>query len=226
MRRGILTLLLLLLPVTAVQAQDAQKLYEAMEQKLAKAKAHKIGFNIKGDQGGDPFNGKGTLILATGNRLQMTYEAQIGKQSRKGTTVSDGKTLVRHRVEDGKPEMKSMPIHDKHYEVVSGWLIRAGLFVGMERAESNNPKGSSILKLSEFKMAGKEKIGGCDANVIEYQLALADNTNTLTCRLWLDAQTGMPLKRVLEGDGFRVIETYSQWELDPKLPEDTFTLPK
>ena len=71
-----------------------------------------------------------------------------------------------------------------------------------------------------------------EANLIEYPIDVGGKGNSkLTCKLWLDSQTGLPVKRVViwtqgEKSITLVTETYSQWELDPKLPEDTFALPK
>jgi outer membrane lipoprotein-sorting protein len=219
-----------LLLVPAVQAQDAaQKLFEAMEQKLAKTKAHKIVFEIDTSDGGRETQLKGTLIFATGNRVKLTFEGQSAKKSVKGIITCDGKTVDLDAEEDGKPQKESRPAPDKLYENMSAWLIRASLFQGVVRGIAiNNPIGPGKLPPTDFKMIGKEKVGGRDALVIEYRLAPPDGKDSATCKVWFDAQTNLPLKRVLEAGGgkFRVAETYTQWELDPKLPDGTFTMPK
>src|SRR5262245_49565980 len=79
----------------------AQKLYEAMEQKLTKAKAYRFDFTLEimiPDKK-DPAKVKGTVILATGNRLKVTGE---GDKDKKTITVmvSDGKTVA--QLEAGK----------------------------------------------------------------------------------------------------------------------------
>jgi outer membrane lipoprotein-sorting protein len=220
----------LLAPVALAQ-DAAQKLYEAMEQKIAKAKAHKFGFDLDALDHDEAIKIKGTLILATGNRANMSFQGQEGKRSIKGKVVSDGKTMFTQMDLDGKPEMKTKPVSDKLFTVLVGYLSRTGLFLGFEIMDRENPKDAAELKLSAFKSAGKAKVGSRDANVIEYMLIPPDSKTPASCKLWLDAQTNLPLKRTLEAnrDGklvFRVVETYMQWELDPKLPEGTFTLPK
>src|SRR5437870_10882778 len=68
--------------VPAARAQDgAQKLYEAMEQKLSKAKAHKIGIEHVGTAGPWPLRMQSTLRNTKVNKLKLTFEGQEGKRA-------------------------------------------------------------------------------------------------------------------------------------------------
>jgi outer membrane lipoprotein-sorting protein len=221
---------MLLAPV--VQAQEAQKLYDALEQKLAKARAYRFGFSIEAQDRDEITKAMGTVIVAADNRLKITFMGMVGKRPTKGTIVSDGKMLVSQGEFDGKPENKSRPASAKLSSATTAMLSRAGLFVAIDAAvEAGAPKDAAELKIMGLTSIGKEKVGDRDANVIEYQLLPAGEKTPATIRLWLDAQTSLPLKRTLEARDsdkvvFRVVETYNQWEIDPKLPDETFTLPK
>jgi outer membrane lipoprotein-sorting protein len=225
----------LLFPVSAVQAQDgvaAQKLYEATQQKLTKAKAHKVEFAADA-QFDDPVTMKGTLILAVGNRLHLTFEAKRLKRASKGLWVSDGKTLVIKEDRGGKPFDNAEPVPEKLFEDAAGLLVHGAAGLTLLRiADRLGPeKEGMALKASGFKLLGKEKVGDREALTIEYQLAIAGAKELVQCKVWLDPQTQLPLKRMVELHlagklEFRIVETYSRWELDPKLPDDTFTLPK
>jgi outer membrane lipoprotein-sorting protein len=220
--------------VPAAQAQEAaQKLYEALEQKLSKAKALKFDFAIDGfhDREEEVIKWKGTMILADGNRLKVTFAGQEGKSRIHSTIVSDGKTLADQYQFDGKqPELHTSPVEKKLVDRVVGHLSPIGAYFGI----INIPRefrDAALLKLSGFKMVGKDKVADRAAVVIEYQFPLTEKELTTTCKLWLDAQTNLPLKRTLEVPDtgkilFRAVEMYSGWELDLKLPEGTFTLPK
>jgi outer membrane lipoprotein-sorting protein len=225
MRRSILALALLLLPLSAVQAQDAaaaQKLYEAMEQKLAKAKACRFDFEIDG-----LFTKlKGTLLLSSGNRLKLTFAGLDGNDKVRNTIVSDGEKLATQYDLDGHSETVTTAADEKLVDRTIGWLTKSGAFVAASNIVDSEHRNAAIMKLSGFKMAGKEKVGGREANVVEYQFLVGKEMLPSTCKLWLDAQTNLPVKRIVEISKFRVVETYSNWELDPKLPDDTFTLPK
>jgi outer membrane lipoprotein-sorting protein len=218
---------MLLTPV--VQGQDeAQKLYEAMEQKLAKTKALRFDFDLEIARGGAAAKLKGVLILAPENRLKLTFEGVSDKLQAKSTMVSDGKTLATQRAFDGKPESETKAVPERFSDILKNHVSRTGVYMGLEDSHRKNPKEASLLKLSGFKMYPKEMVASVEANVIEYHLTPPDAKFDLLCKLWLDGKTNLPLKRVLEiaDRKFRVAETYTQWELDPKLPDGTFTLPK
>jgi outer membrane lipoprotein-sorting protein len=219
----------LLAPVALAQ-DAAQKLYEAMEQKLAKAKALSLDFDLEIARG-DGIKLKGALILAAGNRFKLTFEGVSLKLKAKSTMVSDGKTLATQRSFDGKPESRTEPAPEKFSDIFTGHLSRSGVYWGLEDSHRKNPKEASLLKLSGFKMHPKEKVAGAEANVIEYHLTPPEANIDLMCKLWLDVQTNLPLKRTLVASRdskviLRAVEIYSQWELDAKLPDGTFTLPK
>jgi hypothetical protein len=167
--------------------------------------------------------------------MKLAFEGKIADRQLKVTAVSDGKSMVRRfdALGEGKAEGKAVP--EKLTELFTGYLNRAGLFVAVESSlDGQGPQGFEALKLSGFKTTGKEKVGDVQAVVIEYQIALpglAGSKGSAVCKVWLDAQTQLPLKRTVEirRDGevrSRATETFSQWEIDPKLSEETFTLPK
>jgi outer membrane lipoprotein-sorting protein len=202
-----------------VCAQDtAKELFDAMEEKLSGAKTHKVDYSMESVTAGRPTKSKGTLTFA-GNKLNWTYTSEVtGKRPYKVSAVCDGKTMVTKTDIEGKPERYTEAALGEH---LAEGFIRLGLFAGLEAARSKN------VKLSGFKLVGKEKVGDRQAHVIEYGVGKKDGP---LFRLWLDASTLLPLRRAIEagaqGKGFSVVETYTSWQLDPKLPDGIFTLPK
>jgi outer membrane lipoprotein-sorting protein len=229
MSRNLLAVVVALLPAAAVQAQDGpQKLFETMEQKLTGAKAYKFDFDLEhASDGRTDFKLKGTLVVAAGNKLSLHFMGTADQQAIKGIMVSDGSTLTMKREIDGKPDSRSEPAAAKLCETLTRVLVRAAVDVAVEQTDRSDPKWADQLKVSGFKAAGKAAVEGRETNVVECRVAFSETRGPARCKLWLDAATGLPLKRVLEIDGLRVItENYRNWELDPKLPEGTFLLPK
>jgi outer membrane lipoprotein-sorting protein len=226
--RWFITIAAVALVVPAARAQDAaQKLFEQMEQKVTKAKAFKFDFDVDAAEGNRPIKVKGTLILAVGNKLNIHFEGTENGRAIKGSAVSDGKSLAFRMESEGKGEGKGKATPEKLSETLTGWVARAGLFMGVEQIDRSSPKDPGMLKLGGFKSAGKEKVGDQEANVIEYTITAPDAKEPAVCKLWLDVKTNLPLKRTLEVSGkVSVTEMYAHWELDPKLAEDAFTLPK
>jgi hypothetical protein len=83
------------------------------------------------------------------------------------------------------------------------------------------------FQLLSFEAGTVEKVGGRDANVVTYAVAglpAADWNVTL----WIDTETGLPLKRVVDplgGESFRITETY-QITLNRKVGAGDFQLPR
>jgi outer membrane lipoprotein-sorting protein len=232
-RSALVPTLLLLLPST-VQAQDnAQKLYEAMEQKLVKAEAYQFQFSIEFQQKGIKVTQKGTFLRAKGNRVKLTVEEHLnGKLTTRKVMVSDGKDLATQQEVNGQQTTDRKLIDENLDAVFTAYLSRGNMMTALTLVPSKTPAlAASLLKPSDFRVLGKEKIDGRDAVVIEYKLTVEGTSSMAVFKVWLDAQDNLPLKRSFEAGpvdkgGTRLIETYSAWQIDPKLPDGTFALPK
>jgi outer membrane lipoprotein-sorting protein/Tol biopolymer transport system component len=215
--------------VSAVPAQDgAQKLFEALQQKLAAARGYKVDFesSILTSMGAGPMHG--TLLLAPGNRLK--YRLVCGAPADAGpnqdeafTFVSDGKTLVTLKAGQPRPQ-KVEEVRDRFQETVTGWGSRIGLFFSLSHVNHGGDEDYRALRPSDFRTVGRDKVEGRVANVIEFTLTRGPAATRHT--LWLDTETGLPLKFVVKTrEGFGTTETYRNWELDPDVPDETFALP-
>jgi len=211
--------------VCTVQAQDgAQTLFETMEKKLASAKGYQVDFETDSETTLAQGKAKGTLLLVPGNRMKFTV-GYPGIDASLITFVSDGKSLAILKGLGAKPERTIEPVNDKYQDTLSGWGFRIGLFMSMSHVNRGDDDDYRKLKLSNFQTAGKEKVEGRQANVIEF--TLTKGTVGTKHKLWLDTQTGLPLQLVAENGGvFRVVEIYRNWQLNPQLPDETFDLPK
>jgi outer membrane lipoprotein-sorting protein len=222
---------------TAQAQQSAQELYEAMEQRLAKADALRFNFESEFQQGGVTFKQKGALLLAAGNRMHLALETRAetpeGKQQTTTTLlVSDGKKLAGKSNVGGMAQTETGTADTHLCSSVVRYVSRHSLWFALALVKKlPDPKVVSLLTVSGFKTVGKEKVDKREANVIEYQLAAFPGAkDTTTWRLWLDAETNLPLKRTFadtkDGKTVRITETYNAWELNPKVTAEAFDLPK
>ena len=71
-------------------------------------------------------------------------------------------------------------------------------------------------------------VGDSPAQVVSYQLDF--NGKSAKMSVWIDTKTQLPLKRVvavdLDGQMFRITETYSSFAIDSKLESKLFEIPK
>jgi outer membrane lipoprotein-sorting protein len=221
--------LVLLLPSRLHGQDDAQKLFDLLEQKLAAAKAIKIAFEVEAKAPSGALSMKGILIITKDNRMRLIYDGQTEQKS-KVTWISDGKTLAMQTELLDKTAKASKPTPEQMHRVLSGCFSRASLVSGTNSIARPIPSDPFQLKPSAFQAVTKEKIGDKAVNLIQFD-SLTPAGNAMKCKLWLDTKTNLPVKRLMEftTDGelrLRSAETYSEWTLDPAFPEGTFELPK
>jgi hypothetical protein len=87
----------------------------------------------------------------------------------------------------------------------------------------------SRMTVYDFKAGAAEKVGGRQAKVLRYRFGKGGKGDA-EITLWIDAESGLPLKRVFfnpvgvfQG---RIIETYSEFNLNPRIDGKAFELPK
>jgi outer membrane lipoprotein-sorting protein len=221
------------------QANEAEKLFRDMEQKIRTAKSLKVvGKSVTVQKGRDPkeaawdeWRADGTMFVVSGNKLRFEGKGNIGFKSpgedEPMLFVMNGDKIWTHKgVRDADPRMS---------ETFCALLARGGIAVMFFGAQEFRGKADAAvnkildaeLPASNFKLKKKEMLNGREALVIEYRLTMAGKANQVT--LWLDAKTNMPLKRQIKrnpDDKEGVDEVYSELLLNPTLDAKLFELPK
>jgi uncharacterized protein (TIGR03067 family) len=223
------------LPGVAQEAKDAEKLFRGFEKKLAAAKAIRI--SLEGTATGiedvpGVIKYKGTMVIADGNKARFEMEVEMGGKKQKSTVVSDGPKMVGDLFE-GKGPSRNTP--KKFFEETIAFFKHGGPVAGhVFSAEAEGVRSVATFKASAFQLGTKETIGKREVQVIEYKLTLENAPKeeaklSLSEKLWLDVEIGLPLKRVFTGKlkkEFTYTENYSEFTLDPKLDAKLFELPK
>lgn len=210
-------------------AQDpaqAEKLFRNAEKKVAdaetvhasaKGQIDLVGLNIKLEY-------KVTIWTAKGNKSRVEDVAYSGGQEFKYTRIADGKDW--HDIpSDPTKKRTSKPAPVNLSSTLAGAATRSGVSLGYAWANdhaSRNPKLLDDIKASNFALGEKEKVGDRETQVVNYKLAF--DKQTFTCRVWIDSETGLPLKRSIasdQKDGNRWTET-CEFRLGTKLEEKLF----
>ncbi len=224
---------LLLLPVVLAAlgqaGDDAEKRFKAMEDKIRKADALRVTFacDFKNDQ--ITFAMKGTLTVRAPNKARLEADASFFGKDMKIVMVSDGTKMVNRTDGQNNPAQDTPKFFQ---EMLTSLVSRTGITIGALTLGNLNDKQKNPLdelKVSDFKAKPAEQVNGRNAAVIAYKLAIK-NDQAATAIVWLDAATGLPLKRALQfemgNQRFTVTETYSDLRLNPQLDARLFELPK
>ena len=240
---GLLTVSLA--PAALAQDKDAEKLFRAMEKKIKDAKALEVAFTYQLE--GKP--AKGTLLLTDDNktRLQVSGHYFFGvKGNPSFTLVSDGKkfktkgakfgiaTIGRPFIEPGG--QSEGEIGKGFHALLATTLTRGGVGLTVLALPTTTGADGTIdpdtpeskMTVYDFKAGAAEKVGERQAKVLRYRFGKGGNDDG-EITLWLDAENGLPLKRVFalpKGEKIRITESYSEFKLNPKVDAKAFALPK
>src|SRR4029077_7173891 len=98
--------------------------------------------------------------------------------------------------------------------------------LNMDRRSKRAP---GFYKVSDFKLAGEEKIAGRNTQVIQYTAtARGKPPVALSMKVWLDAKTNLPVKLTMtcpDAEYSAITETYSEFTID-EVDAKLFELPK
>jgi outer membrane lipoprotein-sorting protein len=227
-----------LVPGALGQDNEAEKLFRAMEKKIAEAKALKVAVMIEaGRDTKRPASFKGSLLLTKDNKARLKVSGVDFGEARNWEMVSNGKQ-VRLRpyaigVSEVAKEEATLPTPKNFHGHIARQLSLLGVFPNLWRMPV-----SLVLAADgpQFKFdrrglraGAAEKVGGRDAKVVRYQMNLSgikDDDTTFT--VWIDVKTLLPLKRVSvfgpRSGGGTVTEVYKELTLDPRIDAGAFDL--
>jgi hypothetical protein len=174
-----------------LQDKTAEELVAKAEEKLLKAGSWQVKLTVATSLEGDPPGDKGvvTYLVADKNRMLLTMDPV--------SWVCDGKKLDRNGdVVDAPADLTA---------AVAFLLVRGELsmlhMVGTH--ETSVAELRKLLPASDYTLGAKEKVGDRESRIVEFTI-LMERRGSLKMKLWLDAETGLPLKRtatVVRKDG-------------------------
>jgi outer membrane lipoprotein-sorting protein len=228
--------------------EDARRLFQRMEDRLASIKTLHCALAIKFEGSGEPGAPNlsrelaGSLAMAEGNRVRLELKKKTADASDLPGVpfwliISDG-TRELHQ-DSGMP--KPM-IHDKVPENFNAdlrtFLARSGLYLTtlpLPPVEATDAKDR--FPVSEFKLGPKEKIGNRYAQRLDYRCDVKGQKQPsgedapFRASVWIDSKTTLPLKReftwkFMGVQVMAVTEKYENMVADEKLDAKLFEVPQ
>ncbi len=233
--RFALPVLLSVVPtITGAQGDDkAEKLFRAMEERLSRARTVRLAFRVDWHLGREKGTFRGTFLLAAGNKARLQVKGAVLGKDVDAVLVSDGARIGVLDSSAAKP--LEAPAPKPLNEIMTAALSRSGLFLNLDllgrqldRKDGGQLKAAELFPVSDRKLGRKEKLMGREAQIVTYAVRY-DAERKLNATLWIDRETGLPLKRVLthrEVQKEQITETYTDLKLNEKLDPKQFELPK
>ncbi len=217
------------LPGLAQAPDEASRLFRAMEKRLTEADTLTLRFALAVEADGKTlFTLKGTVAIARGDRVRESCDRTgLGPDTR-SELIADGKRLrtTVANAREGKVTTIACPkglgatfvkvlTYTDH---VSGWV-----FLDLTREQQLKP--DAMFRIKDLKLISKEKVSGREAQMLSYSVILI-NGMTLPVALWIDVQTGLPLKRLTVftngGGSSRTTETFAEIRSNEKIDPRQF----
>ena len=225
-------LLAALLPALALQGNDAEKAFRDFEKKVAAAKALHVVGDVTAKEKDKEAKFHFAMTLAQGNKVRMKMNGTVEGKEMAFEVLSDGKSFQTVRAGVGGGQRGGGAAPDHFSEMLGTVLSRVGLIGGLKAhprrgKDEKAPDLEKMYGLSNFKAGKAEKVNGRQATVVHYDLKVHDKDETRVT-LWLDADTGLPLKRTITADGgkMHLTETYKEFNVNPTVDDKTFELSK
>jgi outer membrane lipoprotein-sorting protein len=237
-----------LAPTALAQDKEAEKLFRDMEKKIKEAKAIKIVFTFQLD--GKRATGSLLLTKDDKGRVRASGHYYPGVEGNPSfELVSDGKRFKTKGAEIGvattgvpkfEPGGETAGDTGKGFHAISSVVLSRGgvgyffytlpYWIQGTGGVDPDPDGAeSKMTVYDFKAGAPEKVGERQAKVLRYRFGKGGKDDA-EVTLWIDAENGLPLKRVFSNaKGVfvgRFTETYSEFNVTPKIEGKEFELPK
>lgn len=205
--------------------KEAEKLFRAMEKKLAKAKTLECVFDVNLNS----IIYKGSLFLGEGDKARLEINEASKAKAMRVRLVSNGTGMSYQDNGMPRPKLEDTP---KNLDAdILTWLARPGVF--LPQAPLPDVKADDAkdrFRVSDFQLGKKEKVGGRETQRLGYRLAVKGQKDPFSVIVWIDSKTGLPVKRMVSsrvgGDQTTLVESYTKFTLDEKIDAKKFQLPE
>src|SRR5258706_2148375 len=218
----------LLLPFPAQEDKAAETLYRAMCGRIDEAKTLQVEFGVGVNRGGRKLAFLSGKMKASGAD-RWTLDLQLNPSFRDDRLEqtrlrSDGRKVVTLGGRQNVPgvDLKPAEVGTKIRQACSVSTVELTVLAA-PALYGGRPLVQKVA--GPFKSGGKARIGARDAVIVEHMVkieGLGGDEKEFHGQLWLDAETKLPLQRMLELDGTSWTETFTTFAVDASVPDAEF----
>jgi outer membrane lipoprotein-sorting protein len=206
---------------------EAEKLFRAAQEKIKAANVVRATVRLEARAGGKRVEqGRASLLFTKQNQARFKIEIAAAGKKDAAEMISDGKRVKYAKSPETIVKAEADPAPAKLSGRLTKMLSSLGVLTTYDDVSGAAPV-FEVYHLVSFEAGAPEKVGGRDAKVVAYTVVGLPGTDW-DVTLWIDAETGLPLQRVLVPIGGRpgqIIETY-EITLNPRVAAREFRLPK
>lgn len=214
----------------ASQEVDGERVFRAMEKRLENAKTCRFSYALSISIDGREDNLKGTIWLGENNRARIEANGTFMNKNMEMLMVTDGFQTVARAT--GQSQQPARDTARGAGDLIRGTIARAGVFAGLfySVTDKKDPAPDDLFTLSDFKPARKEMLDNREVLVFEYKIAFYGAKDKALVTIMIDSLSQLPARRIVNltdsGRKVQIIEIYRAFEIDGRLDEKLFELPK
>lgn len=208
--------------------KEAEKLFGAMEKKIAEAKTIHVRYEMNVSLLGNKANGKGIAVIGENDKFHYTLNAVFGLEKINNKIIGTGNKIYEMGL---NAQTTSADSPKALGNFLCAGLSRIGLFFAtseLNTSDKDLTKAADQFKATNFKLGVKEKVGNADTQVVERTFLMKEDK--VTVKHYINIQTGLPAKMELRMEQgkfiIEVMENYSEFTIDGKVDPKLFEAPK
>jgi outer membrane lipoprotein-sorting protein len=211
-------------PLTVGQLSEAEKRLRALDQKIKAARAIQAAVRLEFRAKGKRAKGHASLLFTKENQARLNVELNEFGKKQAAEMVADGKQVKFAETPDTIAKAEADPVPATLSRRLARTLSGPGLWLTYHDLSGRAPFRFHIVS---FETRAATKVNGRDTQMVTYFVVGLPGTDW-DVTVWIDAKTGLPLKRLIipiGGQPGSVTETY-EIALNPKIAAGAFRLPK
>ena len=157
--------------------------------------------------------------------LKLSYRMPTDTKTQQVQFVSDGISM-RTSTPDKDPQTTSA--HSQLKDRFQKSLGRTGFLytylTPVDNGAQNSESLSELITLSNSSVEAEESLADKEVTVVAYDFQVRGTSQNVSCRVWIDRHTHLPVKRTFTMLEKQVTETYEDWKINQPIRAETFEI--
>jgi len=164
---------------------------------------------------------------ASGNQLslKLSFSMSADAKTQQVQFVSDGQSM-QTSAPDKAPQVTSAhpQLKDRFQKSLGRTRFLYTYLTPVDNDPQNSASLSELITLSNTSIEAEESPADKDVTVVAYDFQVRGTSQNVSCRVWIDRQSHLPVKRTFTMLEKQVTETYEDWKINQEIRTETFEI--
>lgn len=164
---------------------------------------------------------------ASENRLslKLSYSMPTDPKTQRVQFISDGSSLLTSTTDKGRQITSAHPrLKDRFQKSLGRTGFLYTYLTPVDNGAQNSESLSELITLSNCAVEAEESLRDKNLTVATYDFQVQGTSQSVPCRVWIDRQSHLPVKRTFTLQEKQVTETYLDWKINQAIQTETFDI--